>query len=37
MDLFTGNYKKLIKIIFSLYDFDKDGKVYREDIRIVFS
>ncbi len=35
--LFSENYEKLIKFIFNLYDFDKDGLISKEDIRIVLS
>lgn len=35
--LFTGQYDSLINFIFNLYDFDKDGKISKEDIRIVLS
>ena len=35
--LFSENYEKLLKFIFNLYDFDKDGLICREDIRIVLS
>lgn len=35
--LFTGHYDSLINFIFNLYDFDKDGLISKEDIRIVLS
>ena len=35
--LFTGQYDSLISFIFNLYDFDKDGFISKEDIRIVLS
>jgi len=35
--LYTGTYDQLVNLIFELYDFDKDGKLCREDIRIVLS
>lgn len=35
--LYTGTYEQLVNIIFDLYDFDKDSKISREDIRIVLS
>ena len=35
--LFSGDLDKLIQFIFKFYDFDKDGKVSKEDIRIVLS
>ena len=37
VNLFSGNLDKLIQFIFKFYDFDKDGKVSKEDIRIVLS
>ena len=37
VNLFSGNLDKLIQLIFKFYDFDKDGKVSKEDIRIVLS
>ena len=35
--LFTKDFEDLVKFIFSFYDFDKDGKISKEDIRIVLS
>jgi hypothetical protein len=35
--LFTGQYDSLINFIFNIYDFDKDGLISKEDIRIVLS
>ena len=35
--LFSGNLENLLHFIFSFYDFDKDGKVSKEDVRIVLS
>jgi hypothetical protein len=35
--LFTESFNKSSKFIFDLYDFDKDGKVSKEDIRTVLS
>ena len=37
VNLFSGELDKLIQFIFKFYDFDKDGKVSKEDIRIVLS
>lgn len=37
MTLFTKSYEDLVKYIFKFYDHDKDGKISREDIRIVLS
>jgi Ca2+-binding EF-hand superfamily protein len=35
--LFTETFENLAKFIFKLYDYDKDGKINKEDIRIVLS
>ena len=35
--LYTGNFDELITFIFQFYDFDKDGKISSEDVRIVLS
>ncbi len=35
--LFSEDYEKLIKFVFNLYDFDKDGLISKEDIKIVLS
>ena len=35
--LFSGNLENLLHFIFLFYDFDKDGKVSKEDMRIVLS
>ena len=35
--LFSSNYEEIILFIFRLYDFDKDNKISKEDIRIVLS
>lgn len=35
--LFSESYDALTKFIFDFYDFDKDGKISREDIRVVLS
>lgn len=35
--IFSGEFESLINFIFNLYDFDKDGKISKEDIRIVLS
>ncbi len=37
LTLFTGDYNEMIKFIFSFYDFDKDNKITKEDIRVVLS
>ena len=35
--LYYGTFKNSSKIIFSIYDFDKDGVISKEDIKILFS
>ena len=35
--LFSGDYDQLLNFIFDFYDFDKDHKITKEDIRIVLS
>ena len=35
--LFTESFSTLTKFIFSFYDFDQDGLITREDVRIVLS
>jgi Ca2+-binding EF-hand superfamily protein len=35
--LYTQNYDYLTKLIFDFYDFDKDGKISREDVNVVLS
>ena len=35
--LFSGDYEQLLHFIFEFYDFDKDNKITKEDIRIVLS
>jgi len=35
--LFTESYENFVKFIFDFYDFDKDGKISREDIQLVLS
>lgn len=35
--LFSENYEKLIEFIFDFYDFNKDGKISKEDVRVVLS
>ena len=35
--LFSGDYDQLLHFIFEFYDFDKDNKISKEDIRIVLS
>lgn len=35
--IFCENFEKLYKFIFDFYDFDKDGKISKEDIKVVLS
>ena len=35
--LYYGTFKQSAKIIFNMYDFDKDGIISREDVKILFS
>lgn len=35
--LFTDSTDKIERFIFNLYDFDKDGLISREDVRVVLS
>ena len=35
--LFSEGFSKLVKFIFDFYDFDKDGKISKEDVRVVLS
>lgn len=35
--LFSDSTDKIEKFIFQLYDFDKDGLISREDVRVVLS
>jgi Ca2+-binding EF-hand superfamily protein len=35
--LFSDSTDKIEKFIFHLYDFDKDGLISREDVRVVLS
>jgi hypothetical protein len=35
--LFSESFSKLNKFIFDFYDFDKDGKISKEDVRVVLS
>ena len=35
--LFSETFESLTKFIFDFYDFDKDGKISKEDVRVVLS
>lgn len=35
--LFSESFSKMAKFIFNFYDFDKDGAISREDVRVVLS
>lgn len=35
--LFSENFEKLVNFIFNFYDFDKDGLISKEDVRVVLS
>ena len=35
--LFYDSVDKMMKFIFNLYDFDKDGLISKEDVRVVLS
>ena len=35
--LFSSNFEKLLKFIMKFYDFDNDGKITKEDVRVVLS
>lgn len=35
--LFSDNFDQLVKFIFGFYDFDRDGLIAKEDIRVVLS
>ena len=35
--LFCGNYESTTELIFKIYDFDKNGKISKEDVRTVLS
>lgn len=37
MGLFTENFEKLSKFIFDFYDFNKDGFITKDDVRVVLS
>lgn len=35
--LFSENFDKMEKFIFNFYDFDKDGFITKEDVKVVLS
>ena len=36
-NLYYGTFKQSAKVVFNMYDFDKDGIINKEDIKILFS
>lgn len=37
LSLFTHKFDNLVNTIFNIYDFEKKGKINRENIRLIFS
>ena len=37
LNLFLGDYKALVKIMFNMYDYNRDGKISKKDVKIVFN
>ena len=37
LNLFLGDYKTLVKIMFNIYDYNKHGKISKKDVKIVFN
>ncbi len=37
LTLFTKSYEHLVKFVFDIYDFNRDGLICKEDIQVVFS
>ena len=37
LDIFTGSFEDLVHFIFKVYDFDKDGFISREDVKLILS
>lgn len=35
--LYYGNFKQTAKVIFNMFDFDRDGQVNKDDIKVLFS
>jgi len=35
--LFYGTFKQSARVIFNMYDFDKDGFINKDDVKILFS
>ena len=35
--LFSSNFENLVKFILKFYDFDNDGKITKEDVRVILS
>ncbi len=37
LNIYSPDYEIVTKLIFDIYDFDRDGKVSKEDIRVLLS
>ena len=37
ISLFSDNFEQSAKFIFNFYDFDRDGFITKEDVRVVLS
>ena len=37
VELFSSNFEKLVEFILKFYDFNNDGKITKEDVRVVLS
>jgi len=35
--IFTQSYENLVKLVFYIYDFDNNGKISKDDIKLIFS
>ena len=36
-NLFLGDFNQTVDIIFDLYDFNKDGKIYKSDVKLILN